>query len=330
MDFRYSIIIRTLGNTGDKYKKTLQCISMQSVKPEEIIVVIPNGYILDHSLGSERIIRTEKGMVTQRAIGIIEASSPYLLVLDDDISFPADFVEKMFKFMVGHSLDCVLAFGSGHDVIPYPSKPSRKQKMVSILKVIRGAYTGQYFLSNKQSDFFDIIAPSGGHKSFINCSDKLCQTGCFQCFLIKNEQAKAVHFEDDLWLEQGTISRYSAYDDAVFFYKAYLNGCRIAYANTTDYTHLDAGAGRKAMSKLESKRIRLYSIARNRTIFWHKYLLQKPHKDYSHTRIILAGFFSRLHYRLYNYAINIFPKYWPAIKAMEKGYSDAWHIIRKS
>ena len=109
--FSYSVVIRTLGNTGEKYLQMLKAIEQQTVKPEEIVVVIPEGYALDHSLGNERIIRSAKGMVSQRAVGIAEAKGEYLLVLDDDLDFPPDFAEQLYLHLVKEDLDCVLAFG---------------------------------------------------------------------------------------------------------------------------------------------------------------------------------------------------------------------------
>ena len=52
----YSVVIRTLGNTGEKYRQTLEAISKQTIKPAEIIVAIPDGYDLDHQIGTEQII----------------------------------------------------------------------------------------------------------------------------------------------------------------------------------------------------------------------------------------------------------------------------------
>ena len=42
---KYSVVIRTLGNIGLKYKVLLDSIAAQTLKPEEIIVAIPEGYI---------------------------------------------------------------------------------------------------------------------------------------------------------------------------------------------------------------------------------------------------------------------------------------------
>lgn len=325
--FSYSIVIRTLGNTGEKYLRMLQAIDCQTVKPLEVIVVIPEGCEPDHSLGYESIIRSTKGMVTQRAVGIAEAKGEYLLVLDDDLDFPPDFAEKMHQFMIAENLDCVLAFGGwnpdrGSDGEPKPEP--RKQTLKRWVKQIRSAYTGQAFYSQQKSQYFDTIASTGGHRTYVNCENGLCQTGCFQCFFIKSDKAKAIQFEEERWLEHGTISCYAAYDDAVFFYKSFLQGARIAYTHDTDYLHLDAAAGRSAIDKLTAKRIRLYTIAKNRTIFWYRYIWSNNRS----LKTLCGGWYGILNYSIYNLIANIHPKYWPAIAAMFKGYGDAFKYIR--
>ena len=329
MSFDYSIVIRTLGNTGDKYLRMLKAIDRQTVRPQEILVVIPEGYTLDHSLGNERIIRSAKGMVTQRAVGIAEAKGEYLLVLDDDLDFPPDFAEKMHQHLLTENLDCVLAFGgwnpdSSHTETLSTTKTS-KHRLSQQIKRLRSAYTGQAFYCQKQSPYFDTIVSTGGHRTYINCEDGLCQTGAFACFFIKADKAKAIHFEEEIWLEHGSISNYAAYDDAVFYYKFFLQGGRIAYTHDTDYLHLDAAAGRPATDKLSAKRIRLYTIAKNRTIFWYRHIWSNRHSF----KNLFGGWYGIINYAIYNIIANLNPKYWPAIAAMFKGYGDAYKHIRK-
>ena len=328
MDFDYSIVIRTLGTTGEKYRTMLDAIEHQTVKPREIVVAIPEGYELDHFLGYERVVRCAKGMVTQRAVGIDEAKGQYLLVLDDDLDFPPDFAEKMYQHMVAHSLDCTLAFPTYPAQTTDTSSPrlSRKQQTLALIKKIRGAFTGQVFYSQQKAEWFDVITSTAGHRTYVNCEDKLCQAGCFQCFFIKGDMAKKVRFTEESWLEQGRLSAYAAYDDAVFFYKLYLQGGRIAYATETGYTHLDAGAGRPAKDRLTSKRIRLYTISRNRTIFWHKHIWSNHRSLHN----LAGGIYGIVNYAFYNLIINIYPKYWPAIAAMIQGYCDAFRYTRHS
>ena len=301
--FNYSIVIRTLGNTGEKYLQMLRAIERQTVKPCEVVVVIPEGYTLDHQLGNERIIRSKKGMVTQRAVGIAEAVGDYLLVLDDDLDFPSDFAERLYQHLKQNCLDCVLTSAR-----------------------LRKAYTGQAFYSKRKSEWFDVIVSTGGHRTYINHEDKLCQAGAFACFFIEAAKAKAVHFEDERWLEQGSISAYAAYDDAVFFYKLFLQHNRIAYTRSTGFKHLDAAAGRPAKDKLTAKRIRLYTISKNRTIFWYRHIWSNRRSLHN----LIGGIYGIVNYAFYNIVINLYPKFWPAIGAMWQGYRDAFKFIRKS
>ena len=58
----YSIVIRTLGKAGEKYQTMLQCIDKLNDKPDEVLVVIPQGYDLPNErLGYEKFVRSEKG-----------------------------------------------------------------------------------------------------------------------------------------------------------------------------------------------------------------------------------------------------------------------------
>lgn len=326
MEFDYSIVIRTLGNTGEKYLQMLNAISNQTVKPKEIVVVIPHGYELDHSLGNERVVYSEKGMVTQRAVGIEEAQGEYMLVLDDDLDFPPDFAEQLYLYLVKKELDCVLAFGDYGGEAVAPAKVPFKRRVVGFAKRVRSAYTGQAFFTNKKkSDYFDTITTTAGHHTYLNHEDKLCQAGAFACFFIKSQKAKDVHFEEENWLEKGSISTYAAYDDAVFFYKLFLQNGRIAYTRDTAFFHLDAAAGRPAKDKITAKRIRLYTIAKNRTIFWHRHIWSN-HKKF---RTLCGGLYALHNYTLYNLVVNVLPKNWPAISAMFEGYRDAFRFIKK-
>ncbi len=331
MTFSYSIVIRTLGNTGEKYRRMLDAISRQTVAPEEVLVVIPHGYELDHQLGTGRIVRSEKGMVTQRVVGIQEATGDYLLVLDDDLDFPADFVEKLHKTLQTRNLDCVLSFCRGWDdgkktatEAPKPQKPSYKQLIKNKIRNLRSAFTGQAFYTNRRSEFFDVTTTTAGHRTYMRNEQGLCSTGSFQCFFIKNEVAKRVRMEEELWLEQGRLTKYASFDDGVFYYKLYLQGGRIAYAQDTGYLHLDAAAGRKATNPVEAKRIRIYAMARNRIIFWHRHIWGNK----KNLKTLAGGIYFMTNYFVYNLLTNITPRKWPVIGALASGYCDAVKFIR--
>ena len=101
MQINYSVVIRTIGKAGDKYKALLNSIEKLNPSPIEIIVVIPEGYSLPKErIGNglkEKFIFSKRGMVEQRLRGIEEAKGEYLLICDDDISFDSDFVCKLYE-----------------------------------------------------------------------------------------------------------------------------------------------------------------------------------------------------------------------------------------
>ena len=92
----YSVVIRTVGKAGEKYKALLESIRGLSVQPQEVIVVLPEGYTIpQEQLGYETFIFCKKGMLNQRLVGGERAKGKYILFLDDDVSFEPAFIEKM-------------------------------------------------------------------------------------------------------------------------------------------------------------------------------------------------------------------------------------------
>ena len=330
MDISYSVVIRTLGNAGDKYKRLLQSIAKQTIKPEEIIVAIPKGYSVDFQLGNERFVYCEKGMVTQRAAGIKAAKSEYILVVDDDVEFDEDMIEMLYLYLVENNLDCCLPL-QGDSV----GLEDKTMDLKYPLKVrLRNGFTGQMLTSRRKSKYLDVLTKTAGHKVYITSNELdrcyLCTTACFQCFFIKTAVAKYAHFEDEIWLEQGRLTSYSAFDEPVFFSKLNQNGLRMAYALRVRYRHLDAQAGHTTRSRLEDKRIRYYSIARNRTIYWYNFIWKYSKGFVERLETMVCGVYGLGNYMLFTMTINVSPKYWSALRALFMGYKDAWDFIRKS
>lgn len=104
----YSVVIRTLGTSGQKYESLLKSIERQTIPPREVVVVMAHGYQLSpYHIDGERIVWTSKGMVNQRQVGFEESESPLLLVVDDDIAFDSNFVERMYHRMMATKADCI-------------------------------------------------------------------------------------------------------------------------------------------------------------------------------------------------------------------------------
>jgi hypothetical protein len=46
-------------------------------------------------------------------------------------------------------------------------------------------------------------------------------------------------------------------------------------------------------------------------------------------RTLIGGLYALNNYTVYNIAINLHPKYWPAIASLFWGYRDAFHYYNK-
>ena len=89
----YSVVIRTTGKAGEKYKRLLSSIDALLPRPREVIVVLPEGYDLPpERLGWETFHFCPKVMVSQRLYAIRVCRTPYALISDDDIAFDSHFV----------------------------------------------------------------------------------------------------------------------------------------------------------------------------------------------------------------------------------------------
>ena len=110
MKVSYSIYIRTLGLGGEKYLKLLDSIKSLTIQPQEVVIVLPEGYdIPKERLGYEHFAFSKKGMIMQRVYAINNAKTPYVLLLDDDVEFEPNFVENLYQTMEIANANCCIA-----------------------------------------------------------------------------------------------------------------------------------------------------------------------------------------------------------------------------
>ena len=92
----YSIAIRTLGTSGEKFVRELESIKRQTVQPEKVVIYIAEGYERpQYTIGKEEYVWVKKGMVAQRALSYSEIDSPLLMMLDDDVELEPDSAERV-------------------------------------------------------------------------------------------------------------------------------------------------------------------------------------------------------------------------------------------
>ena len=256
----YSIYIRTVGGGGSKYQRLLDSIKSQTVQPEEVVVVLPCGYEPPREkLGYERFAFSEKGMVKQRLFAINDAKTPYILLLDDDVEFEPQYVEKMFATMEKANAQCC---------IPILTNSARHR---SWLKDALNRFMGCEVRKPLRDDFFMKINRFGGFvvNSHLNPGRQyFSQTGHGSNCFVDTKALRDIHFEEELWLEE---SVYALPDDQVMFYKLYLHGYKIAVCQDAYFNHLDAAStndGKRYIKIAQAK-------AGNYLIFWYRFVYQR-------------------------------------------------------
>lgn len=260
----YAVVIRTLGQGGEKYKHLLNSIKESSVQPKHIYVIIAEGYELPkEQLGTEEFIYTKKGMWHQRIYGLQYASRvgdvEYILALDDDISFNPTFVADSIVNM--KQIDAGV-------LIPECLSPTAdsplKIKVFSLRNLILSLMGCRY--ESRCTNFRIKIAPTAGYiaNTALNDACNPTQSGQFAAFWIKNDCIGALELEEEYWLDD---TAYALPDDMVFFYKAYIKNFGVYHNRDLVIRHLDHGSS-------NPDRIVHFAFAtgRNFLIFWHRFL----------------------------------------------------------
>ena len=304
----YTVVIRTLGTAGDCYQRTLNSLLEQSIKPQAIIIYIAEGYpIPKETVGIERYVYVNKGMVAQRALSYDEVETDYILFLDDDIYMPPTFVETLYNELIEHK---------GHVISPCVfdiHKVSWRSKVMHSLKGKAGVR-----LWDKRWGFK--VLRTGGF-SYNNSPVKSVYestTNAGACFFCKKSDFLKIRYEEELWLDE---TPYALPDDQVMFYKMHLCGLKVLTSFDSGIVHLDAGSAMQASNEKVLKVI--YSEFRNKTIFWYKYI-------YTREKIWLMKVWSIL---CYSYAMGV-QFFYLKLKGMKieavtlrNGVIDGWKYI---
>ena len=242
----YSIAIRTLGTGGDKFRRELESIARQTVKPDKVMIYIGEGcQIPAYTVGNETYMHVKRGMAAQRLLPYEEIDSDVIFFLDDDVELEPESAEKMLKAMEEHVADCIGADSFKNHLMPFKTKlwaafsnlvlPHRSSKWA--FKIHRnGSFS---YNSNPTRGFY------------------LSQTCGGPAFMLKKSVYKQLHLDDELWLDKTGL----AYgEDFVQTYKIYRNGYRIGILYNAGCTHLDGRTGSEKVRQ-SGRRILLRSKA---------------------------------------------------------------------
>lgn len=253
---QYTAVIRTLGAAGKKYQRLLDSLNQQTIAPQNILVYIAEGYQLPkETIGKERYIYVKKGMVAQRALPYDEVKTEYILFLDDDLAFPPNTVEDMYKALINCQGDVI-----SPDIFPNATRSLKSELMMTI--------SGRMRARRCDKTWGYKVMRNGGYSYNKHPQELMSsQTNAGACFLCRKDDFLRLHFEDELWLDS---TSYPLGEDQVMYYKMHLKGMKILTWYKNGFVHLDAGGN---MSPEKEQKL-IYSDFRFKTIFWHRFIWQ--------------------------------------------------------
>lgn len=257
IDFDYSFVIRTVGTAGAKYQALLNAIEHLTIKPREVLIVLPEGYEPPpERLGWERFIYTPKGMIAQRAFCLDEIKTEYALFSDDDWTFEPSLVEKLIIPILEGRADVTFPIFPGL----LPQGFLRRFVMASIGSAVPIIFPGRRFTKILSSGSYAY----NPHIKKTSKGEFIAETAPGLCFLTSVLHMKELHFEEEMWIDK---AKYSWGEDQAMFYKLFLQGKKIVGVAGMDFTHLDAGS-----SSPERKKNVAYAQGYFRYVFWHRFI----------------------------------------------------------
>jgi GT2 family glycosyltransferase len=249
----YSIAIRTLGTSGERFRMELDSITVQSIQPEKVVVYIAEGYPRPaFTVGKEEYMWVKKGMISQRALSYNEIDSDCILMLDDDVSLAPDSAELMLKALNDNDADAIGADVFKNHKMDFSMKayavitnlvfPHRSRKWAFKIHM-----NGSFSYNNKPSESFYSSQSCGG-----------------PAIMWRKDALVRLHLEDELWLD----SLGFAYgDDQLETYKLYCNGGLLGVIYDAGITNLDAQSSSAAFRKSSDH---IYVRTKAQYMIWYR------------------------------------------------------------
>ena len=252
MDMRYSAVIRSVG-CNSLIIKTLESLKLQTLVPDEILVVLPEGVkSWETDISQVRFVYSQKGMITQRAKGIAAAKHKYALLLDDDILLEPDSAEVLLRSLWQYQADCV---------VPYWSEgwPSGINRLIfAFWGIAIPRRKGGIKYTAGGGYYFPLSAPGPeGWETF---------GGAGAVIAINRKFAVEKQALGDRDLEK--VQYYALREDGAFISALAQSGGKCLMVGGVKFTHL--GVNRVSKSNIAQ---RYEAHVFNHYIFWNKYIL---------------------------------------------------------
>lgn len=311
----YSIAIRTLGTAGEKYRKLLESIERQTIKPEKVVVVLPEGYKLpSEQLGCEEYYFSLKGMIPQRIAAIDYIDTKYVLFCDDDVELEPDFSKKLIECMElrGYSV----ASGPLLDFFP---PDTWKYKLSSILG-------GACLMIRGKESYYTRILSTGGwsYNRSIDISERhiyQAESLAGTCFMANRAQLRDVEIGREMWAEK---TGYSAFEDRIMIMKMLVNGHKSCVVSDAHYIHNDGKT-----STRDIKLAPIYAGSFNHYVFWHRFLYKQSKNTFDKLWKKLCINYYVLMSRVYGWGLYLIKKKSADERnASVQGFKDAKDFIK--
>ena len=270
----YSIAIRTLGTSGDKFRRELESIAAQTIRPEKVVVYIAEGYERpEFTVGKEEYVWVKKGMVAQRALRYVEIGSDCILMLDDDVLLAPDSAERMLKAMADNNADCV-----GADVFRNHKMPFKTKIYAALTNLVFPRCDGKWaFKVCRNGSFSYNNHPTRSFYWSQSCGGPAS--------LWRKDALLRLHFEDELWLD----SLGFAYgDDMLETYKVYVSTGRLGVLYDSGITNLDAQSSSAGFKKSADY---IYTRTKASYLIWYRSIYLNG-RDTPWSRLMSATAFS--------------------------------------
>lgn len=313
----FSIAIRTLGRAGAKYQKLLDSIAHSEIQPEKVVVVLPEGYSKPKErLGYEEFVYCSKSMVGQRLEALKYIDSEYTLFLDDDISFPPDFISKLVQPLIKKMYDC----STGPLFSFFPTSKAG---------ALAGTVTASVAVSLFHRDMYVKILRSGGwsYHTFDTEEERYYPTESFAwtCFLIRTQTMRDLCMEDEIqWLEK---NGYAYGDDRVMAYKLIKRDHRACIVSNALYDHNDA---KTSTSSAEISNTRpYYCRGFFQIVFWHRFIQKTERLKILKPVNFLCIAYWTISTFLYQLLKAVLTRgYWPQFRAFMQGIKGGIRYVR--
>ncbi len=258
----YSIVIRTLGTAGDKFRQELISLSKQTVAPDKIIVYIAEGYARpDFTIGKEEYRWVKKGMMAQRLLPYDDIDSDCLMMLDDDIYFASDSAERMLSAMEQYGADCI-----GVDIFKNHRLPATTKLYAAITNwVLPHKDENWAFKIHRHGAFSYINRPSKSFYWSQSCPGAIS--------LWRKSVYHQLRMTDELWLEK---MGFPYADDALESYKVYRNGYKLGVLFDAGVENLNAASSSAAFRRSPN-----YFYSRTKAmvcVWWRSCFMPSGHK----------------------------------------------------